>query len=116
MITKHFGSDFPSSRQLLADLNGVLINSHNVLVNHFFDWTFGIMFLFDQLIRNNSYIYYETKKYIFFNFCFQDYPRLQPTDTFLNIGGIQIPKNNLAENKKALDEMSPVKKTRNKFG
>jgi hypothetical protein len=35
---------------------------------------------------------------------------LQPTDTFLNIGGIQIPKNNLAENKKALDEMSPVKK------
>jgi len=35
---------------------------------------------------------------------------LQPTDTFLNIGGIQIPKNNLAENKKALDEMPPVKK------
>jgi hypothetical protein len=61
-----------------------------------------------QFIRNYCYIYYETKKY-FFKFCFQDYPRLQPTDTFLNIGGIQIPKNNLAENKKALDEMSPVK-------
>lgn len=66
VLSQHFGPDFPSSRQLLADLNGVLINSHNVL----------------------------------------DYPRLQPTDTFINIGGIQIPKNNDAENKKALLGMS----------
>ena len=108
MITKHFGSDFPSSRQLLADLNGVLINSHNVLVNHFFNWTFGIMFCLTNLLEITvTFIMKPRNK--FFKSCFQDYPRLQPTDTFLNIGGIQIPKNNLAENKKALDEMSPVK-------
>jgi hypothetical protein len=41
--------------------------------------------------------------------CFQDYPRLQPTDTFINIGGIQIPKENEAENAKALQGMSEVK-------
>ena len=45
---------------------------------------------------------------IFFFIEKQDYPRLQPTDTFLNIGGIQIPKNNEQENKKALKERSPV--------
>ena len=39
---------------------------------------------------------------------FQDYPRLQPTDTFINIGGIQIPKNNEVENSKALKGMSEV--------
>jgi len=33
---------------------------------------------------------------------------LQPTDTFLNIGGIQIPKDNEAENSKALKGMSEV--------
>lgn len=31
VISEHYGVSFPSSRQLLANLNGVLINTHNVL-------------------------------------------------------------------------------------
>ena len=54
-ISSHLGSSssssIPSSRRLLADLSGVLVNSHTSL----------------------------------------DYPRLKP-DTFVDVGGMQIPR------------------------
>jgi hypothetical protein len=36
------------------------------------------------------------------------YSRLQPTDTFINVGGLQIPRNTAEENKKALESMPKV--------